>query len=225
MWWVPTIFSVRCKLSPWQTTTIVLLVCPTGTVMLDDVMYPPLAAGVTTEVFKVFRTCFEETVHLISAGGLLLSVVQVTLTFSPALASVAPSIVTWVGATVNYVNDLDMRTPFSRQERWITKSLTYKTHPKWPQLSAVLGSSRLMPRTYTWLCCRWCLQWTCIYFPMFDRLSGKSCGFVHHSCTIWAEQEGYHRETCRQVPRSALVVLSPFLCTLRCKEGLADLEN
>lgn len=55
-------------------------------------MDPPFGDGVVTTL--VFRSCFPPTIHFISAGGLLLSDVQVRETLSPAFASVAPDIVT-----------------------------------------------------------------------------------------------------------------------------------
>lgn len=67
--------------------------------MFDELTDPPSGDGVVTT--EVFRTCRPATIHLISAEGLLLSVVQVSDTFSPAFASVAPEMVTWAGATKN----------------------------------------------------------------------------------------------------------------------------
>ena len=55
-------------------------------------MEPPSGEG--TDEYVVFLSTFPLTSHLISAGGLLLSVVHVKATLSPVFASVAPEMVT-----------------------------------------------------------------------------------------------------------------------------------
>lgn len=69
----------------------------TTAVMLDVVIHPP--SGDTIVLAVAFLTCLPATIHLISAGGLELEVVQVRGTGSPTLASVGPEIVTWAGGT------------------------------------------------------------------------------------------------------------------------------
>lgn len=97
MVWVLTTFSVSCMLSPWQMTTRDRLLGPTFAVMFDDVTHPP--SGETTVRPVAFRTWRPFTIHLISAGGLLLAVAQTSGTESPTRASVGPVMVTCDGAT------------------------------------------------------------------------------------------------------------------------------
>lgn len=96
---VETTFSVSCMLMPWQITTRLLLLGSTMAVMLEVVIQPPSGDTIGLEV--AFLTCLPATIHLISAGGLLLAVVHVRGTGSPTLASVGPEIVTWAGETEN----------------------------------------------------------------------------------------------------------------------------
>lgn len=110
---VLTTFSVNCILIPWQMATIDRRFWPTATVMLLEVTLPPCGDGVVTLV--VLRSCLPATSHFTSAGGLLLSVVHVNATLSPALASVAPDIVTCAGATEhthNYKTKPNQNQPF-----------------------------------------------------------------------------------------------------------------
>lgn len=65
--------------------------------MFDVVTQPPSGETIVLEV--AFFTCLPPTIHLISAGGLLLAVVQVNGTGSPTRASVGPDIVTCAGET------------------------------------------------------------------------------------------------------------------------------
>lgn len=94
---VETTFSVNCMFKPWQMTTRLLLFGSTTAVILELVIQPP--SGETTVLEVAFLTCLPATIHLISAGGLLLAVVHVKGTGSPTLASVGPEIVTCDGET------------------------------------------------------------------------------------------------------------------------------
>lgn len=78
-------------------TTKLLRLGSTTAVILDVVIQPP--SGETTVREVAFLTCRPATIHLISAGGFELAVVQVRGTGSPTLASVGPDIVTWAGET------------------------------------------------------------------------------------------------------------------------------
>lgn len=60
-------------------------------------LYVP--SGETTVFDVAFRICRPLTIHFISAGGFDGAVVHCSGTMSPTLASVAPVIETWVGAT------------------------------------------------------------------------------------------------------------------------------
>lgn len=71
-------------------------------VIFDVVIHPP--SGETTVLAVALRICLPETIHFISAGGLLLAVVHVNGTGSPTLASVGPEIVTCAGETKNLFN-------------------------------------------------------------------------------------------------------------------------
>lgn len=59
-----------------------------------------IPSGETTVFEVAFRICFAATIHFISAGGFDGAVAHCSGTTSPTRASVAPVIVTWVGATV-----------------------------------------------------------------------------------------------------------------------------
>lgn len=78
-------------------TTKLLRFGSTTAVILDVVIQPP--SGETTVRDVAFRTCLPVTIHLISAGGFELAVVQVKGTGSPTRASVGPEIVTCEGET------------------------------------------------------------------------------------------------------------------------------
>lgn len=79
-------------LRPWQITTKLRLLGSTTAVIFEVVIQPP--SGETTVLDVAFLTCLPPTIHLISAGGLELGVVQVKGTGSPTLASVGPEMVT-----------------------------------------------------------------------------------------------------------------------------------
>lgn len=64
-----------------------------------------IPSGETTVFEVAFRICFPATIHFISAGGFDGAVVHCSATTSPTRASVAPVIVTWVGATVERMNE------------------------------------------------------------------------------------------------------------------------
>lgn len=64
----------------------------TDTVIFEVVIEPP--SGERDVLYVPFRKCLPLTIHLISAGGLLLAVVHVKGTSSPTLASVGPEMLT-----------------------------------------------------------------------------------------------------------------------------------
>ena len=73
-------------------TTRDRLLGATVAVMLLVVIQPP--SGETIVRLVAFLTCLPATSHFISAGGLLLAVVQVRGTESPIRASVGPEMLT-----------------------------------------------------------------------------------------------------------------------------------
>lgn len=89
-------------------TTRLFLLGSTTAVMLEVVIQPP--SGDTTVLEVAFLTCLPDTIHLISAGGLLLAVVHVIGTGSPTLASVGPEMDTWAGET-NAITRLESALP------------------------------------------------------------------------------------------------------------------
>lgn len=78
-------------------TTTLLLFGSTIAVIFEVVIQPPSGDTIVFEV--AFLTCLPVTIHLISAGGFELPVLQVKGTTSPTLASVGPVIVTREGET------------------------------------------------------------------------------------------------------------------------------
>lgn len=95
---VPTTFSVSLTLEAWQMTTMLRLLRLMLNVTFELVIQPPFGAGSVFEAL-LSKLC-PSTVHLMSAGGFEFSVVQVMSTWSSALASVGPVMVTPAGATV-----------------------------------------------------------------------------------------------------------------------------
>lgn len=95
---VPTTFSVSFTLEAWQMTTMLRLLRLMLNVTFELVIQPPFGADSVFEAL-LSKLC-PSTVHLMSAGGFEFSVVQVMTTWSSALASVGPVMVTPAGATV-----------------------------------------------------------------------------------------------------------------------------
>lgn len=96
---VPTTFSVSLALEAWQMTTMLRLLRLMLNVTFELVIQPPFDAGSVFEAL-LSKLC-PSTVHFMSAGGFEFSVVQVMSTWSSALASVGPVMVTPAGATVS----------------------------------------------------------------------------------------------------------------------------
>lgn len=95
-WWITAEFD--CVYAAWRSRS--LSVCVTGCVCLCiDFCTFTVPSGETTVLDVAFRICRPLTIHFISAGGFEGAVVHCSGTMSPTLASVAPVIETWVGAT------------------------------------------------------------------------------------------------------------------------------
>lgn len=73
--------------------------CLVGTCWIKEMSKINIPSGETTVFEVAFRICFPATIHFISAGGFDGAVAHCSGTTSPTRASVAPVIVTWVGAT------------------------------------------------------------------------------------------------------------------------------
>lgn len=94
------VYSASFEFIALQITTTLLASLLILNVIFEVVMEPPFCAKYVFEL--VLLNSIPPTVHLISAGGLELSVAHVIVTLSLALASVGPAIVTVAGRTVKY---------------------------------------------------------------------------------------------------------------------------